>query len=93
MATYCIPQYRPDNGYHLAKPYCLITKEHDEFLSHIRGSNKGLYPHTHVFPGTMQVGNESGANASIYVSNPDRGNIIQLKRKYDDNGYYNIFRR
>lgn len=92
MATWCTPHVRP-NGFHLLTPYCL-KREDDEYLSHIRGSGSGLYPKTHVFPGTMQVGNESGANASIYVSNPDRGNIIRIKRRYDgEPGYYHVFHR
>ncbi len=93
MATFCGPQFRRD-GYRLLRSECSDGAFNNGYMSHIRGRGSGLYPHTHVFPGTMQVGNESGANGPIYVSNPDVGNIIEIKRNYDGlPGYYHIYRR
>jgi len=54
------------------------------FYSRIRGQGFGYMPHK-IFPGIQQIGNESGANDSIYLSKPDVGPVIQITRRYTGN--------
>lgn len=55
------------------------------YSSHIRGVGTGCSV-THVFPGLQMAGNEAGANGPLYASNPDIGYIIQVNRRYQQNG-------
>ena len=64
------------------------------FSSHIRGKGYGLHPYSHIYPGDYPLGNVSGANGPIYISNPDRGYIFQLKRRFDGTpGDYRVWSR
>lgn len=78
---------------HSYKPPCSTGQFNDGYHSHIRGFGSSNAPNTHVFPGTYQLGNESGINAPIYVSNPDVGNIITIKSRHDGYGPYGVFHR
>jgi hypothetical protein len=57
----------------------------DGFSSHIRGMGSHLAPYTKVYPGTQQLGNESGINGPIYVSNPDVGLLDVVKGVHNEN--------
>jgi hypothetical protein len=94
MATYCTPKFVRNGGHEkVYQPDCLTAQFNDGYYSHIRGKGSGLLPHSHVFPGTQEI-NKPGRNSSIFVSNPDIGNIIEVKRNYDGlPGAYKIFPR
>lgn len=78
---FCMPMLH--NGVHKFMPGCTNGRFRDGAYSHIRGDGVDLAPKSKVFPGTMQIGNESGANGPIYITNPDYGHIEILKRRYN----------
>jgi len=60
---------------------CLPHQFNSGYHSHIRGAGSGNFPHK-IFPGTQQVGNESGANGPLYASNPNEGLIVEVDRRH-----------
>ena len=93
MSRYCSPEvYGLINGKYL--PMCSNNKFDLGFESHIRGVNRENHlTVSSVFPGREMLGNEAGgANASIFIENyGDRGPLVELKRRYDSRGDYNIY--
>lgn len=86
----CKPIFR-HNGHQKSMPMCTNGRFRDGAYSHIRGDGSDLYPTSKVFPGTMQIGNESGANGPIYIYNPDYGHLEILKRRHNGTpGYTTI---
>lgn len=88
--SYCAgtPYARGNNHY---LPMCSNNKFGLGFDSHIRGHNtRHELTRSHVFPGTEQLGNESGANGPIFIFN-DGVNFTELKRRYDGYGPYNYY--
>lgn len=66
---------------HYYMPPCGTNNFNLGYLSHIRGEGNGPIP-SHVFPGTAQLGNESGANGPIFID-AFPGYWTELKRRYD----------
>lgn len=89
----CVPKFGND-GVSKYMPQCTNGRFRDGTYSHIRGDGVDLQPHSKVFPGTGQLGNESGANGPIYVYNGDAGPLIIIKRRHDGTpGYQKIYWR
>lgn len=86
---FCKPIFHHD-GQRKFMPQCTNGRFRDGAYSHIRGDGSDLAPKTKVFPGTMQIGNESGANGPIYIYNPDYGHLEILKRRYNGSYGYTV---
>ncbi len=69
-------------GQHLYSPPCNVYSFDNGFNSHIRGSGIGILSNSKVFPGVLQLGNESGANGPLWVDNTDQGVMVELNRRY-----------
>ncbi len=63
------------------------------FYSHLSGITwaGNMLNHTVPVPGTQQIGNQSGANAPISVTNDSSGYIVKFKPGYDGLGDYNVW--
>lgn len=91
----CEPQINTRSQHIYAVADCYNNIDNG-FSSHIRGKGSALDNHTHIFSGNFPLGNTSGANGPIYISNPDSPNssIIQLKRRFDGtDGDYRYWKR
>lgn len=93
MSRYCSSlQNGPVNNTYL--PLCANNKFDNGYNSHIRGFNtENHLTVSAVFPGTEQLGAEAGNfNSSIFIENfGDRAPLVELKRRYDGKGDYNIY--
>lgn len=89
----CTPKFHgPQN--HTYLPQCALGNFQDGYYSQIRGTGSGLFDRSAVFPGTAQLGNESGVNMPIFNVNADRGVLIKIRHRYDGNpGYHRVFVR
>jgi len=88
----CVPIF-DGSGVHKYMPSCTNGRFRDGAYSHIRGDGVDLEHISKVFPGTGQLGNESGANGPIYTYNGDVGPLIILKRRHDGGSMHRIHHR
>lgn len=87
----CSPKFA-FGGNHFYNPSCDTEAFRNGFYSQIRGTGSNLDPYSKVFPGTQQLGNESGINGPIYTANPDVGMLIQVKGRVDGTpGYHKMW--
>ena len=82
-SIFCTPELdvNSQHRYQEYLPLCVAggDRYRDGYSSHIRGTGSHLAPFTRVYPGSYQLGNESGVNGPIYASNPDVGPLIIIK--------------
>jgi hypothetical protein len=89
----CSPKFHGAEN-HMYQPKCMVGNFQDGYYSQIRGTGSGIFENSHVFPGTAQLGNESGVNMGIFNSNPDIGPLIKIRHRYNGNpGYHTVYIR